>query len=168
MPEKTCPAGDGLVTQEGYICKDCGYLIPNKFGVNKLPDNSPIWHRPIPASEGQYMASVERLGVSGLVSCDEVAGQDATIRSLRAMQKAMLLDYQFQKTRAEKAEDEITRLQGIDLLKALDDARPVMFNVGMSLCAFCSGKITPDPERQPCSHEIARVWMKKHFPELNS
>ena len=45
-------------------CPGCGVLVPEKL----RPDSN-IWHPPIPRSEGQYMAAIELVGVTGMEPC---------------------------------------------------------------------------------------------------
>ena len=51
---------------ETPTCPDCGVLVPRK-----LAPDATIWHPAIPCSEGQYMASVEGVGVIGMNRCTE-------------------------------------------------------------------------------------------------
>lgn len=48
------------------ICHICGEMVPVI-----LPEGSMKWHPPIPRSEGQWMASVEGVGVHGMSRCSE-------------------------------------------------------------------------------------------------
>lgn len=46
------------------ICHTCGEVVPNP-----LPPGAKIWHPPIPRSDGQWVAAVKGVGVTGMERC---------------------------------------------------------------------------------------------------
>ena len=56
--------GGGDMKYEPVICEGCGQLVPDP-----LPDGAEIWHPWVPRSEGQWMASVEGVGVTNMRRC---------------------------------------------------------------------------------------------------
>lgn len=47
-----------------------------------------------------------------------------------------------------------------DLLKAVEDARPVMELLSKESCKYC------DDVTMVCAHVQARAWLKEYFPEV--